>query len=112
MRIGFLLLAVLALAVGVNGQAGVQSPEADATWTTSTISVGPGDRFTLPDGRTGIASRATAQGVEIRLGNSVLVADEAEVANWTGSTGPAEIQLRGNVRLKTVLDVHQKQYSQ
>jgi hypothetical protein len=112
MPIGFLLSGVLVLTVGVNGQSGVQSPQADASWKTTTISVGPGERFTLPDGRTGITSRATAQGVEIRIGNSVLVADEAEVANWTGSTGPAEIQLRGNVRLKTVLDVHQKQYSQ
>jgi hypothetical protein len=55
-----------------------------------------------------MAARLTAQGVEIRIGNSILVADEAEVSNWAGSTGPVEIQVRGNVRLKTILDVHQK----
>lgn len=109
MRIAFVLLAVLGLTIGVGGQSGVQAPQAQATWKTDamSIAIGSGDKVTLPGGRAGMAARLVAQGVEIRIGNSILVADEAEVSNWAGSTGPAEVQLRGNVRLRTVLDVRQ-----
>jgi hypothetical protein len=45
-----------------------------------------------------------ARTVEIRIGNSVITADEASVDDWNGSTGPVEIVLNGNVRVRTVLD--------
>lgn len=110
MRIGFLILGVFALTVGVNGQSGVQTPTPEATWNTRTLSVGS-DSQRLPDDAVLVYSRVNAEGVEIRIGNSVILADGAEVARWAGSTGPVEIKLTGHVVLKTVLDVHQKQYS-
>jgi hypothetical protein len=108
MRIGFLLLAVVAIAVGVKGQSSAQSPRPDATWRTSSLSVAA-EMQRLPDGTTITRPKMTAEAVEIRVGNSILVADRAEVVvNWAGSTGPAEIRLIGNVVLKTVLNLEQK----
>ena len=108
-RIGVLLVVITALIVSVNGQSSVQAPQADATWKTTSLSVGSGDKFTLPDGSYGWNTRVTAQGVEIRIGNSVLIADEAEAGKWLGTPGLVELELRGNVRLKTLLDPHQPQ---
>jgi hypothetical protein len=45
--------------------------------------------------------------LEIHIGDAIITAEAAEVANWIGATGPVEIVLTGNVRLKTILDPHQ-----
>jgi hypothetical protein len=102
MKFAFLTLCVLGLTVGVNGQAGVSPAEASWKWTEGTV--GPGTPHELPNGHVQMTNRLTAKNVEIRIGNSVITADVAEVGDWRGVTGPVDIALAGNVHVKTVLD--------
>jgi hypothetical protein len=101
MRIGFLALCVLGLTVGLNGQAG--TAPAEARWQINSPRVISYSR-PLPDGKTRTAALLQAQSVEIRIGNTVITADQASVDDWLGATGPVEIALTGNVRVRTVLD--------
>jgi hypothetical protein len=103
MRRVFLILCVLALTIGVNGQTGVTPTE--ARWTASEMAVIPHVR-NLPNGHKQGYSSLTAKNVEIRIGDTVITADAAEVADWKGSPGLTNIVLSGNVRLTTVLNPH------
>jgi lipopolysaccharide export system protein LptA len=88
MRTAFLCLCVLGLTMVVNGQDAVAPPLApDTTLFTSTMQVGAGP--------------TVAKNVEIHVGSTVVTADEAEIRYGVAPGKPDEVDLRGNVRMKT-----------
>jgi hypothetical protein len=101
MRRVFLTLGVLGLTIGVNGQSGVTP--AEARWKASEMTITPHMRD-LPNGHKQGYSSLAAKTVEIRIGDTVVTADAAEVADWKGAPGRTTIVLSGNVRLTTVLN--------
>lgn len=105
-RLVLLASCILGLTIGLNGQTGIAP--AEATWTTAQISVGPGPMRDLPNGHRQTTSHLTAKTVEIRVGNTIITADAAEVSDWPGSVGPVDIVLTGNVHIRTVLNPIQK----
>ena len=105
-RIVLLASCMLGLTIGLNGQTGVAPSE--ATWTTAQISVGPGPVREMPDGHRLMTSRVAAKTVEIRVGQTIITADAAEVGDWVGAVGPVDIVLTGNVHVRTVLDPRQR----
>ena len=100
MRTGFLVLCLLGLTVVLNGQAGTAPAEARWQWESATV----GADIRILQGGQKAVHVLRAKTVEIRIGNTVITADEASVDNWIGSTGPVDIALTGNVRVRTVLD--------
>ena len=76
---------------------------AEAVLQMRELAVGADVQRTESGGLT-VGSRVVAKGVEIRIGAAVLVADEAEIRR--GAPGEAsDIELRGNVHLKAIVEV-------
>jgi hypothetical protein len=93
----------------LNGQSAVAPPRVDnrprtAVLKSRAMEVGAVPRA-LPAGGMTMESHVVAKGeVEIRIGSTVLTADEAEI-HYGGPSEPDDVELRGNVHLKAVLDV-------
>lgn len=110
MRTAFLCLCVLGLTIVANGQSvtpppvSIQSTAPAAILKARVMEVGVVPQV-LPGGETAVRSRVVAKGdVEIRIGSSLVTADEAEIRY--GAPGEQdEVELRGYVRLKADLKV-------
>jgi hypothetical protein len=122
MKTVFLCLCVLGLAIVVNGQEksgpgfmGGQDkgaplftvkPSPAAILKARQMEVGVVETSVRREGEPlVIKSRVVAKGdVEIRIGQSFITADEAEI-RYGGPGEPDDVELRGNVRLKAHLTV-------
>ena len=122
MRTALLCLCVLGIAIVVNGQdnagplfkTGREKGAPLFTVNTSPtailkarqMEVGVAEPRARREGEpTVIKSRVVAKGdVEIRIGPSLITADEAEI-HYGGPGEPDDVELRGNVRLKAHLTV-------
>ncbi len=104
----FLRPKILGLLLVMQGQGSVPvrtvaSGPVEATLYARQIEVGAESKPAAGE-KMMVRSRVVAKGVEIRLGSSVLVADEGEIRY--GATGErSDVELRGNVHLKAVLEV-------
>jgi lipopolysaccharide export system protein LptA len=111
MRTAILCLCVLGLTIVVNGQDKsaplfAVKPSPAAILKARQIEVGVVETSVRREGEPMVMkSRVVAKGdVEIRIGQSLITADEAEIRY--GAPGePDDVELRGNVRLKAHLTV-------
>lgn len=102
-------LCILGLTMVINGQeTGAPSNQPVARMLIGSMEVGSAPVKILPGGGSQIGSRAVAKNVEIQVGSAVVTADEAEIRY--GAPGqPDELDLRGNVRMKTKVKVEYRQ---
>ena len=106
MRIALSCLAVLGFTMVVSGQVMVSAPTTpvEATLQAKQLQVGVSEPQVLRDGGLAVKSRVVAMGAEIRIGSTLITADEAEIRY--GAPGEqSDVQLRGNVHLKAILEV-------
>jgi hypothetical protein len=111
MRFVLSCLAILALTMLVSGQVPIGAPTSDVNVTPAEailrakqMQVGVSEPQLRRDGGLTVRSRVVGNGVEIRIGSTLITADEAEIQH--GAPGEqSDVQLRGNVHLKAVLEV-------
>jgi hypothetical protein len=113
MRIAFLVVCLVGLTVGLNGQTGVQAPA--ITFTTPDGQVLPslacGDAAIHPGritvGQQGSSTIWVGQNVRITIGSTVITAESAVIENWAvgGAQSIRAVQLKGNVELKGTVSV-------
>jgi hypothetical protein len=113
MRIVFSCLAIVGITIVVSAQQTVSAPtthNVDATPSEAVLEakqmeVGMvSEPQVLRDGGLAVRSRVVGKGVEIRIGSALITADEAEIRY--GAPGKrSDVQLRGNVHLKAILEV-------
>jgi len=73
---------------------------------TQRLEVGMTKPGGLPGGGSEVGTRVLAKGgVVIRIGSNLITADEAEIRRGAGPDEPSDVELRGNVHLKSVLMV-------
>ena len=108
MRIVLSCLAMLALTMAVSGQD--IAPTAPVKATSEAImqarqmQVGVFELQVLRDGGLAVLSRVVGKDVEIRIGSTLITADEAEI-RYGAHGEQSDVQLRGNVHLKAILEV-------
>ncbi len=113
MRMAFLVVCLVGLTVGLNGQMGVQAPgitfstpdgQVLSSLACGEVAVHPG-RITV--GQQGSSTIWVGQNVRITIGSTVITAESAVIENWAAG-GPQSIrsvQLKGNVELKGIVSV-------
>ena len=110
MRTAILCLCVLGLTIVVNGQDKsaplfTVKPSPAAILKARQLEVGVAETSVRRQGEPLVMkSRVVAKGVEIRIGQSLITADEAEI-RYGGPGEPDDVELRGSVRLKAHLTV-------
>ena len=68
------------------------------------MQVGVSEPQVLRDGGLAVLSRVVGKDVEIRIGSTLITADEAEI-RYGAHGEQSDVQLRGNVHLKAILEV-------
>ena len=109
MRTVLSCLAILALTMVASGQ--VSAPTASAAATPAEavlrarqLQVGVSEPQLLREGGLAIRSRVVGTEVAIRIGSALITADEAEI-RYGAQGEQSDVQLRGNVHLKAILEV-------
>ena len=109
MRIVLSCLAILALTMVVSGQVSapttsVKATPSEAILQARQMQVGESEPQVLRDGGLALRSRVVGTDVKIRIGSTLITADEAEI-RYGAHGEQSDVQLRGNVHLKAILEV-------
>ena len=109
MRIVLSCLAILALTMVVSGQVSaptdtVKATPPEAILQARQMQVGVSEPQLRRDGGLTVRSHVVGKDVEIRIGSTLITADEAEI-RYGAHGEQSDVKLRGNVHLKAILGV-------